>query len=97
MAGPAPVPAGTAQVRESEEASSSLLLELGIGPSHTSDYVCRVQSSLVALTGRKKVFKKVRTSRNPFAYPDDYVFERAGLEFVPHHVPARFFSFLMRF
>ena len=45
----------------------------------------------------EKSFKKVRTSRNPLGYPDDYVFERAELEFVPHHVPARSFSFLMRF
>ncbi|MCF3140695.1 hypothetical protein LRQ04_15670 [Paenarthrobacter sp. AR 02] len=35
--------------------------------------------------------KKIRTPRNPLASPDDYVIERAELEFVPHHVPARLF------
>lgn len=35
--------------------------------------------------------KKIRTPRNPLLSPDDYVIERAELEFVPHHVPARLF------
>lgn len=35
--------------------------------------------------------QKVRTRRNPLVCRDDYVIERAELEFVPHHVPARFF------
>jgi len=50
-----------------------------------------VGAGLDGNAGREKFLKKFWNRRNPLGFPIDYQSESAGLEVVPHQIPARHF------